>query len=150
MLTIFMLIGGSVFSTAGGIKIIRVLVALKAIVEELKGITSPIGTLKMYRIGRFSLEREDVIRAFIVIFLFISVLGAAVVYSEFRLYGKFSAINIYFDTVSALTNIGLSTGVAGAHLPVDIKILYIILSTLGRLEILPIVIIFYKLLKHNM
>ncbi len=144
MLTILMLIGGSVFSTAGGIKLIRILVALKALVEELKGLVSPPGALKTYVIGRYKLERPDVIRAFIVIFLFISILNIGLVYTVLRLSPLHSVDNIYFDTVSALTNIGLSTGVSGASLPVDVKLLFMLLSTLGRLEILPIVVLIYK------
>ena len=145
LLTLLMLVGGSVFSTAGGIKIFRILVAFKALKEELRKITGPSGTVVSYRVGRYRLSEHDVVRAVIVIFLFIVFTNLGFIYASIRLAENFPSDNIYFDTVSAMTNIGLSTGVAGAALPADIKLLFMFLSTLGRIEILPMILLFYKL-----
>ncbi len=147
MLTILMLIGGSVFSTAGGIKLFRILVVLKAFKEEIKKITGPPGTIATYRVGRYDLEESDVLRAILVAVLFLLIANIGLVYTMFRLAGSYNVDNIYFDTISALTNIGLSAGVAGASLPDDVKVLFMTMSTLGRLEILPILVLSFKIVK---
>jgi trk system potassium uptake protein len=48
---------------------------------------------------------------------------------------------VIFEIVSALSNVGLSVGFIGAASPVGIKWLFILLMWLGRLEIVPVVII---------
>ncbi len=147
MLTILMLIGGSVFSTAGGIKLFRILVVFKAFKEEIRKITGPPGTIATYRVGRYDLEESDVLRAILVAVLFLLIANIGLVYTMFRLADSYNVDDIYFDTISALTNIGLSAGVAGASLPDDVKVLFMTMSTLGRLEILPILVLSFKIAK---
>jgi trk system potassium uptake protein TrkH len=54
---------------------------------------------------------------------------------------SFRLEEVIFEIVSALSNVGLSVGFIGAASPVGIKWLFILLMWLGRLEIVPVVII---------
>ena len=146
ILFVLMLVGGSIFSTAGGIKLFRILIVFKALKEELKKTVGPPGTATLYRIGRYEVREADVVRASLVVFLFTLMTIIGFSYVVMRLSGEYSIDNILFDTISATTNIGLSTGVAGASLPTDVKLVFMMLSTLGRLEILPILLLVYKAL----
>lgn len=148
MLTVFMLIGGSVFSTAGGIKLFRIIVAFKAFKEEIRKITGPPGTVPTYRVGRYELGESDVLRAVLVTILFLLIANLGMVYTMLRLSSLHDIDDIYFDTISALTNIGLSAGVAGASLPDDVKLLFMSMSTLGRLEVLPLLVLSFKIVKE--
>jgi len=146
MLFILMLVGGSIFSTAGGIKLFRILIVFKALKEELKRAVGPPGTATLYRIGRYEVKEVDVVRASLVIFLFVLMVAIGFGYVAMRLSGEYSVDNILFETISATTDIGLSTGVAGASLPTDVKLAFMTLSTLGRLEVLPVVLLVYRAL----
>ncbi len=145
LLASLMLVGGSIFSTAGGFKVIRLLLLLKTVGEELKTITRPRGAITSYRVGRYDFRKPEVIRGLLVIALFITTTYVAFMYACCRLETHYSPDNIFFDTVSAITNTGLSAGVSGAPLSVDVKLLFILISTLGRLEILPMLVLIYKL-----
>ena len=49
---------------------------------------------------------------------------------------------IFFEVSSALSSVGLSTGIAGAALPWHGKLTLILLMWMGRLEIIPVFILF--------
>ncbi|WP_456472448.1 potassium transporter TrkG, partial [Methanocaldococcus sp.] len=52
-------------------------------------------------------------------------------------------IRALFDSVSFISNIGLSLGVVTINSPIVLKILGILLMWLGRLEIIPILVSLY-------
>jgi trk system potassium uptake protein TrkH len=54
---------------------------------------------------------------------------------------SFRLEEVMFELVSALSNVGLSVGFIGPGTPVTIKWLFTLLMWLGRLEIVPVVII---------
>jgi len=60
---------------------------------------------------------------------------------------SFRMEEVVFELVSALSNVGLSVGFIGAASPIAIKWIFIILMWLGRLEIVPVLILTLGLLK---
>lgn len=134
-LVFLMLVGGASFSTAGGFKIFRFVLILKAIRKAVyESITDREYSIKLF--GR-EYSNAAVIQATIIVFLFI----ALVFFSAFIVssYG-FSIIDSLFETTSAVATTGLSTGIINPSLQLELKWLFVSLMILGRVEILAVFI----------
>ena len=130
-----MAIGGMASSTAGGIKAIRVGIAFKTLVHDIRRILLPESALVVttYHTGKRRILRDDTARAattvlllFVVTFLFGAIVGL--------LYGQWDITQTLFESVSVGSNIGVSIGVVSPDLPRGLKIVYIAQMWLGRLE----------------
>lgn len=134
-LTILMLIGGCGFSTAGGIKIFRVINMI-----ELQSLIRP-SRWKKATID----DRNKFISTFLVFVLFPTIpLAAALYFSSLG----FDFYDSYFEAIGAITTAGLGSGIIGPHLEPLAKIVASFLMILGRLEIILLVYIFVpKLMK---
>jgi len=135
LLTVACLIGGSYLSTTGGIKIYRLLVALHTVGWTAKKVVNVRGLVIKYRIGTRPLNFEELMQNVSIIFSFaiLWVLGtiATLVTVETSL------ANAGLEAASALGTVGISSGITGAHIPLALKLMYILLMSLGRLEIIP-------------
>ncbi len=60
---------------------------------------------------------------------------------------SFGLDEVIFELVSALSNAGLTVGFISAASPLSIKWIFILLMWLGRLEIVPVIIIAMGLVK---
>lgn len=134
------LIGGSAFSTAGGIKVLRLAIALKTLDVETTRILKPSSYVPKNLIGGRRLTEDMVKRSLAVIIAFATVeillgLTAVALYSDI-----YPTVDIIFDVTSALANIGLSTGVTSPEAPTGLKVILIAGMLLGRLEILPYIV----------
>jgi trk system potassium uptake protein TrkH len=134
-----MLIGGGIGSTAGGFKIIRLLVALKVVHSVVK--RTGLARRAVYRphlMGRSIDESliSDVLR---IIFLYLAV--TALSWLAFVIYG-YAPFDSLFDVVSAVGTVGLSAGVAGPDLPAVLKGVLIADMIMGRLEIVALLVLF--------
>lgn len=138
-LVFLMFIGGASFSTAGGIKIYRFLLMFKAANKAIKeNITQKDAPLRLFGKEYSNLE---VIHSLVVVLSMIGLIfGSACLIS---LYG-FEPVNAVFDVTSALANVGLSTGIAGQPLALELKWLFILLMLFGRVEILAVFIMFSR------
>jgi len=146
LLIILIFVGGSIFSTAGSVKILRYIALFKYIREEINKMGKPRGYQTTYSVGRYSFSPDSVGRAALVMFLYFFTYHVGLAFA-FKMAGQTYRIdNLFFEVASALGNIGLSTGVAGASLPAGLKLEFIVLSIMGRLEIFPLIILIYKLL----
>lgn len=135
-LVFLMLVGGASFSTAGGIKIYRFVLMLKAIRKAVyESITD-----KEYQIKLFGREYTNsaINQGAVIVFLMI----AFVFFSAFIVssYG-FQPVNALFETTSAIATTGLSTGIISPSLALELKWLFVFLMIFGRVEILPFLII---------
>ncbi|MEM1619882.1 MAG: potassium transporter TrkG [Fervidicoccaceae archaeon] len=136
-----MISGGSVFSTAGGIKLMRVLILARAALEEAAGLERPPGLLRSMRLGRYEFAESEIMRAAVVLALYLGLALAGYIYAVIRLAESAPTFDLLFDVVSASCNVGLSAGVIGSGLPVDLKVLLGLIFTAGRLEVLPLLYI---------
>ncbi len=137
-----MFIGGCAGSTAGGIKMIRVLVLLKQVSRELKLFIQP-QAIYHVKIGRQVIDPEIVsmISAFFIIFLMLFI-GASVLMMVFIPDSK-TAISA---VASALGNVGPGLGAvgpAGAYdfIPSSGKVVLSVCMLLGRLELYTLLVI---------
>lgn len=130
-----MAIGGMASSTAGGIKAIRVGLAFKTLVHDIRRILLPESALVVttYHAGKRRILRDETSRAATTVLLLFTVtylVGALVG----LLYGEFDITATLFESVSVGSNIGLSVGVTSPEMPRALMAVYVIQMWLGRLE----------------
>jgi trk system potassium uptake protein TrkH len=139
---VMMVVGGCVGSTGGGIKILRVSILLKLIRRELFRLRTPSRSISTIFIDGKPLAKNEVYRVSGLFFTWIVLLvfgGCVTAFlSELDGYQAFSGM------FSALGNIGpcyIPVQANGLLHPV-IKLVYIFGMLAGRLEILPVLLLF--------
>ena len=134
VLTVLMFIGGGAGSTAGAIKVARIVVALKAVSYELNKLLLPRGSEKPIRIGFRVLPEEAALRitAFIIAYLIFYVAGVMIL--TFRGVNVFSAMSA---VASAQGNVGPAF-VSLFDLDDVSKLVLALEMWVGRLEVIPV------------
>ncbi|MBS3940248.1 MAG: TrkH family potassium uptake protein [Actinobacteria bacterium] len=132
---IVMALGGMAGSTAGGIKAMRIGLATKAVIHDLKRVLMPESAVVVttYHSGRRHILRDHTARAATTVLLLYGITylaGAAVA----LIYGEWEITEALFESVSAAANVGLSVGIVAPDMPVVLQVVYIVQMWLGRLE----------------
>jgi len=164
LLMIFaMIIGGCSGSTVGGLKIRRIIFLFQAIILRIRSLTisrekkvlkrkdtskniepSGVSVPESHKTER--LYEASVLFFLWILTLFIGVFLLILLEPENRI------IDVFFDVTSAMSNVGLTTGVTTATMHLSSKIVMIFLMWIGRLEIIPILVLslsfFYSLSKR--
>ncbi|GAB6100223.1 TrkH family potassium uptake protein [Halanaerocella petrolearia] len=141
---LLMLVGGCVGSTAGGIKLIRIAILHKLLKREVKKIYYPKRAILPVVVDGSIIPDAEIFRVVAIVFgwlLFIIIGGGiTAIYSDLPAWNAFSGI------FSAVGNIGpfYFSVEKMQSLSAGIKITYIIGMLAGRLEILPLFVIFSK------
>lgn len=135
-----MLIGGDVGSTAGGIKIVRLLVIVGLLRLALLRTALPPHAYATLRIAGSRVEPAALQRALAIILLFALAAGAS--WLVFLLSGV-PAIDALFEVASALGTVGLSAGVAAPELAPGLKLLLCLDMLAGRVEIIALLVLLY-------
>jgi trk system potassium uptake protein TrkH len=130
-------IGGSTGSTAGGIKLLRLLVVAQVVRWALARIHLPSRAVSGPRLGGEPLADEEIRRAVAVIGLF--GVAAAASWLIFLAHGH-PALDSLFEVASALGTVGLSTGLCSPDLAASLKALLCIDMLLGRVEVLALLV----------
>lgn len=135
-----MLIGGSVGSTSGGIKILRFLMVLALIRLTLQRACAPPHAVIEPWMGTRRLEYEDLSRA-----LLLTVLFTGLIFLSWALFlaGGFAPLDALFEVVSAAGTVGLSTGITTTELPGWLKGVLCFDMLAGRMEIIALLIMVY-------
>lgn len=156
-LIILMLIGGTAFSTAGGIKVGRILLLLQKLTK--KKFSADVTTRSISSVSsrydhtyhgweqKSSQHKEDktLNEAVLVIILFIlTSIFTGILLSIFS--GQ-TFLDSMFESVSALTTSGLSTGITSLDAELGSKILLIINMIIGRFEIIAVIYLFLEISK---
>jgi trk system potassium uptake protein TrkH len=139
VLAVLMWIGGGVGSTAGGIKILRIAVLVNIVYLVFLRYFLPREAVTPFKVGGVPVDEEDILRIVAYFFLYIVVL---VVSALIFLFAGFPALDSLFEVSSALGTVGLSTGITGAGLAAVLKGTLIVDMLLGRIEIIPLCILF--------
>ncbi|MFH1424217.1 MAG: TrkH family potassium uptake protein [archaeon] len=137
VMIVLMLIGGSAGSTAGGLKIIRLLMLLSSVPWIINKFLLPKTSVLPLKVGKkvFSEEEANQVSWYFFIYMLFIIVGTLIITA----YG-FSFIDSLFETTSAAATVGLSTGITSATAPMLIKIVLIFQMWIGRLEILPVLV----------
>lgn len=134
-LTVAMLIGAPSGSTGGGVKLDRVVWAAKDAVSRRPGSGGHPAPITWDREPVGGDERRRTVRhAWEMLGLWLVTLAVAA--GLLSLLTDAPAAVVAFDTASALSNVGLDTGLAGGQLPWSGKVLLTLVMYLGRLELL--------------
>ena len=132
-----MLIGGSVGSTSGGIKIFRLYTIIKAIPWFIKKLSNPQTAIIPFKLRGKPVKENFVLMAeiFISCYVFVLFIGTLI----FMMLG-YPFLDSVFQVVSGLGTVGLSTmNLASVHWIG--KITLMIAMWLGRLEIFPLLVL---------
>ncbi len=129
-----MAVGGSLSSTGGGIKALRIGVITKSIVLQVKQALAPPSSAQRIRYQHLSrrILTPDVTSAAATVFiLYLGTILLGTVAGTAYGYGLPEAL---FESVSATATSGLSIGVTSASMPTGLKLVYMFQMWVGRLE----------------
>lgn len=143
LLLTLMFFGASAGSTAGGIKSIRILVLFKSLYYEVKHTIHP-KSVQTIKVDGKSLDDDTLRSIMIFFFAYVAVIILSVIIvslDDFDYMTSFSAV------IATVSNIGPGFNIVGplgsfADFSVLSKITFIADMILGRLEILPVIVLF--------
>lgn len=135
-----MAMGGSVGSTAGGFKLLRVLILFGLFYRCIRSMCVPPGALIDQRFSGRRIEATEVQDALMIILMFIIVVFFS--WLAFLIYG-YAPLDSLFEVVSATGTVGLSSGVTQAGMPPLLKVVLCADMLLGRLEFVAWMVFFY-------
>lgn len=144
-LVVAMFCGGMAGSTAGGIKLFRVLTLFKGLRWSAMEAGATPHEVVRYRLDGQRLTRREAdvrVRSAGIVFMLWVVTVVIGVLAMLHTLPAGTAFEVaLFDVVSALDNVGLSLGPAIGHLDVSAKLTLCALMWLGRLEIVPVMVV---------
>jgi len=135
-----MFLGGGAGSTAGGIKILRLLILVQLLYLLLQRAGMPKQAVAEASLGGHRLETNEIYNALSIILVFLTFI--AVSWLPFVAMGQ-NPLDSLFDVVSAISTTGLSTGVVSPGLHPFLKGVLCADMFLGRLEIFAWLVLFY-------
>ena len=144
LLSFAMIIGGAAGSTAGGVKLYRAILLSKFfILIIIRSISTP-RRVFVHKLGDKSLSKEDAMdlinEAAIISFMWIILLLVGIL-SIAYFFPKETLGDVIFEVCSAQGNVGLSVGITSYEMEPIPKIILIFSMWIGRLEIIPIIVL---------
>jgi trk system potassium uptake protein TrkH len=138
ILLLCMIIGGAAGSTAGALKIIRIVTVFKGIYWEILRVVAPAGSVIPKKIASKSVSDVEIREAssYTFIYLFFIVISWLI----FVQYG-YDALNSLYEVCSAQGNVGLSMGITSPTMPQIPQIFLIFNMWIGRIEIIPVLVL---------
>ena len=136
--TLAMALGGMASSTSGGVKSLRVGLALKLVKDHIKAVVLPdraVVSQAYYQGGRKRLTPPIAQAVLVVTILYVALYALGAVVGVAYGYPLQQAL---FESVSASANVGLSVGITDPSMPVLLEVTYILQMWLGRLEFVAI------------
>jgi trk system potassium uptake protein len=140
VLIMTMAAGGGIGSTAGGVKIFRLLMIISLLRMLLRRACAAMHAVVEPRIGGRRMEGTEIQEALLIVLLFLAVMILS--WLPFLFMG-YHPLDSLFEVVSATGTVGLSVGVVAAEMPVFLKAILCVDMLLGRLEILPWLVMAY-------
>lgn len=140
VMIISMLVGGSVGSSAGGFKLLRLLILLRLLQLMIRRSALPQHAVAEPYLAGQKLETDDMLRALQVILLFIGVI--IISWLPFVALG-YDPLDALFEVASACGTVGLSTGISRPELETVLKGVLCFDMLAGRLEIIALLVVLY-------
>ena len=151
VISLLMMIGGAAGSTAGGIKANRVILGYEGLVWWFRRFFARGRAMVPFRhegkaiprqISEVELSKNMLIIMLYVLTIFVAtIIGLHLVSTDFRIH------EVVFEEVSAMSNVGLGVGYMTPESPQPIKWIFILLMWIGRLEIIPVLILIMGLVR---
>ncbi len=151
-LSMLMVIGGASGSTAGGIKLSRVVLGFQGLLWWFRRMLVSGKVLVPFKYdGRVipkNIADLEVSRNMLTIMLYFLTIFVATVLVMHLQPTSFDSSNVIFEVVSAMCNNGISTGFVSPEMADPAKVLFIMIMWIGRLEIIPVIMLVMGLLKR--
>lgn len=145
LMTLMMLIGGAAGSTAGGIKLSRFVIIVKAIIWRFRRIALlPHEMMRHELDGEMLTEAEASRRvdaAAVLTILWLTVVVTGIFVLQYLKLPTYDLIDVIFEAASATSGVGISTGISHPDLPWLGKLTLMCLMWMGRLEIIPVLLL---------
>ncbi|WP_430504766.1 TrkH family potassium uptake protein [Haloparvum sp. PAK95] len=149
LLLFAMFIGGSAGSTGGGIKVIRWVIVLKVLRRELFSTAHP-EAVQPIRLGNAVVDEDGIRGVLAFTLLYLALFGVAAVLISLdasRVGLALTPLEAISASLATIGNIGPGFGIVGPYgsylmFPDTSKLLMIFLMWIGRLEILPVLVLF--------
>lgn len=141
-----MIVGGAAGATVGGIKIIRVLLIFKGLFWNVTNFFSSENSIKVVKFNEKRLLPDEMNKelasaaTFAFIYLLFVFVSAIITY--YFMDGNYTITDALFESASAQGTVGLSCGITNPDMSPVLEITYIIQMWTGRLEIIPILVLF--------
>ncbi len=135
-----MVTGGGVGSTAGGMKLLRVLVMIRIIQLAILRVQIPRHGVLQPELGGRTLEAPQIEHALLLLLLYPLVILMS--WLPFLVLG-YPPLDALFEICSAMGTVGLSVGITGPDLDDGLKLLLSLDMLLGRVEILALLVLLY-------
>jgi len=146
-----MFIGGSSGSTAGGIKLSRIALSYHGMVWLFRRMFVSAKVLVPFRYEGRNIPKNvaelEVSRNMLIIFLYLVVIYIASILVMHLESGTWETSHVLFEIVSAIGNNGISTGFVNPDMTPLSKIIFIMVMWVGRLEVIPVIVLFMGLIK---
>ena len=147
-----MLLGGSAGATVGGIKILRGYIIARGINWEVSRVFLPGHAVEDLRIGQRTFksdEANDEIRAAATFaFTYLLLLGLSLFVFLAVLPSEFTLADAVFEVATAQGTVGLSSGITGPGMPIIVEVLFIFQMWMGRLEIIPVLVLIHSIFRR--
>jgi len=151
LLSLGMVLGGAAGSTAGGIKVIRLVLLVKGVNWRFRKIVSPASALVPMRLGKQVLSEQDASRrleeAAVLTFLWLGFLGIGIAVLLHTVPPAFKLSDVIFEVASAQGNVGLSVGITHPTMSTLAKLTLCFNMWVGRLEIIPVLMFIRALVR---
>jgi trk system potassium uptake protein TrkH len=148
LLSVAMVIGGAAGSTAGGIKLFRAILLYKGVGWRIKQSISTPRRVFVHKLGEKSLSKDDAMdlinEAAIISFMWVIILLFGVFVLSLVFPGE-TLGTVIFEVCSAQGNVGLTAGLTTINMDAVSKVMLIVNMWVGRLEIIPIIVLFRSL-----
>jgi trk system potassium uptake protein TrkH len=144
-MSLAMVIGGAAGSTAGGIKLSRLVIIYKAIVWRFRRISLLPHEMMRYELNDEILKEAEANRrvdaAAVLAILWLSIVTIGIFVLQYLKLPTYELIDVIFEVASATSGVGLSTGITHPDLPWLGKLTLILLMWMGRLEIISVLLL---------
>jgi trk system potassium uptake protein TrkH len=151
IIIMLMLIGGASGSTAGGIKINRIILGYEGLVWWFRRFFVSSRVIVPFKHESKNIPRSiselELSKNMLIIVLWVLLIFVATFIALHVSPGVSPTQLVVFDLVSAASNVGLGSGYFTPSAPFQIKWLFIFVMWIGRLEILPVLILWTSIFR---
>ena len=138
--TMWMVVGGSSGSTAGGIKLMRLILLLKLAQWSIRRTLLPPEAQVPLKYAGAVVDEEPQrhVLGLVVAYLLVLLAGGIAL-----VLAGFAPQDAFFESASAIGTVGLSSGITDSALPTWVKLMLCIQMWAGRLEVVPVLVLLY-------
>ncbi len=138
VLIMLMFIGGSVGSTAGGIKLVRAWLTLKIVAHLIRSTRMPMHVVNPLRMEGRTVPVQVLLNTLAIIMLTLLIMTLS--WLVFLVFG-YPALPSIFNVVSAISTVGLSAGMISVSTPTVLKLVLCADMLFGRLEFVALLVL---------